>query len=80
MRYDGAFIGVYHSPRKITNKTAYQTVASFIRGEYPDFDPEKLTLYRPHELKPPSTEEMLEAKKVGGFTRFDPNSTIEPIG
>ena len=36
----------------------------------PDFDPEKLTLYNPSELKRPTPDEILMEAESGHFTRF----------
>ena len=80
VKYDRTFLGVYHAPRKITNRTAYQTIAAFIRSEHRDFDPEKLVLYRPAMLTPPPPQEILAGKRVGRFTRFDRPGGSEAVG
>ncbi len=80
VRYNGEFVGVYRTPRKITNRTAYRTLAAVLQGEVPDFDPEKLELFRPVPLQKPPSHEILRGSSVGLYTRFDGQHSTDPVG
>jgi len=80
VQYDGVFLGVYHTPRKITNKTAYQTIATILQGERGEFDPARLRLYRTVELEAPASDEILAGKDVAFFSRFEHRGSVNAVG
>jgi hypothetical protein len=79
VRYDGKFVGVYRAPRKVTNRTAYRTIAAVLREEVRGFLPEKLTLFRTVELSRPSAGDLDVPGGVGRFTRFEGLGPDEPV-
>ena len=80
VQYDGVFLGVYHTPRKITNKTAYQTIATILQGERREFDPARLRLYRAVELEAPAPDDILAGRDVAFFSRFEHRGGADAVG
>ncbi len=69
--YDGRFLGHYHAAKRISNRTAFRTVARQLQGTMgSDFEPGKLQIFRPIPLAvdPSISERDLAA---GSFRWFD---------
>ena len=76
--YDGDFLGIYHTNRRLSRRAAYKTVVAIVGVEIPDFDPAKLELSKVTPLKKPDSPEFLKPSSVGRFTRFD-HQTVAQI-
>ncbi len=70
IRYDGRFIGHYHSAKPILPRLAFGQIAQELKHKLPVFDPALLELFRPIKLRVQGVARAL-AEAAGDFSWFD---------